>query len=134
MAVEVSTLPLEPFVYLVCGFAAYRAARFIALDSLTAGLREWVTLWSRTKTKRADGRRVFYRGDASGPWWKEKPVQLMLCGYCNGWWLSGLAYLAAVDVTSSWSSYPLLAHFLSWWAVGGVEAVLMRFDAGPPDE
>jgi hypothetical protein len=102
---------MSAFEFVVVAFAAYRAARFLALDSLTEPFRERLTYWS------------------AGSGWREKFSDLITCGWCNGYWLSGLAYLVFMAVTGRLDNEPVLIHLIMWWAVAGVQALLISIDS-----
>jgi len=102
---------MTALAFVVLSLAAYRAARAVALDTITEPVREWFD-------DRA-GRSV---------WWA-KAAELVSCGYCSGFWLSGITYFTYVAVTGRWDDEPVLVHLILWWAVAGAQSLLIAFDS-----
>lgn len=95
----------SPFDIVLAALAAHRAARAVAVDTITQPLRERLEEWSVT-----DGisdRQLAVR---------EKVVELVHCPHCIGFWLS-LCALAATRVR--W-----LRPVVAWWAVAGIQSTL----------
>ena len=103
-------MPLSSLEFVLIALAAYRASRALALDSITEPFREWLDF--RT----------------SGSRWR-KVSELISCGFCNGFWLSGITYFTYVAVTGSVDDVPVLIHLMLWWAVAGAQALLICLDS-----
>lgn len=99
----------------LCGLAAYRLARVIALDSITEPFRAW--LYRHAYPGARSGVR-----DTRRPWsWL---YGLLSCCYCCGLWISVLTYAAWTECPS-WSHWPITAA-----AVAGAQATFTHFDPG----
>jgi hypothetical protein len=108
---------VSPFTFAVLSFAAYRASRALALDTITEPVRDWLDIWS------------------SGRALPRKLYELMSCGWCNGFWLAGVTYAVYLTVTGSWENGPdglvalVLFHLIMWWAVAGAQSMLIAIDS-----
>lgn len=98
----------------VAGFAANRAARAIAVDTITAGFRKRVEFWAYEARFDRDG-------NLKGNWWRAKVHGLLTCPHCAGFWLSGstAAWLWIFLNVGTWWLFPF-----AWWAVAGIQDVL----------
>lgn len=99
-----TTWPLSPLELTVVILAAYRATRLVTADSIFDEPRDWLT-------------------DHAG-----KLGDLVGCPYCAGWWLSVIAYVAAVLALGRVHAAPVLAHMVEAWAVIGGQALLNAID------
>lgn len=95
----------------LCALAAYRAARLVAIDSITDPLRR--ALWIRSGVTAANpsGRRptVWLYG-------------LLSCPHCLGVWISVGTYAAWTEAPGS-SHWPITAA-----AVAGLQSLVTSFD------
>ena len=103
---------ITPFEFILIAFAAYRASRALALDSITEPFRERLEFWAGSTA------------------WKQKVAELAACGFCNGFWLSGITYAVYVIVTTDGPvpGNPFL-HLILWWAVAGAQSLLIAIDS-----
>ncbi len=99
---------MTALTFLILGLAAYRAARAVAIDTIT----EPVRLWLESKPSRV------------ARWFDE----LVGCPFCCGFWISGITYLVYVLVTPP-SHTAVMLHLIYWWAVAGLQAVLTAVDS-----
>ena len=99
-------------IFTLLSFAAYRAARAISLDTITEPLRDGLEDWS-----------IGHTG------WRRKLSELVSCGWCSGFWLSGITYFTYVAVTGSVDDEPVLIHLMWWWAVAGAQSLLIAIDS-----
>lgn len=102
------------FEFAVLSLAAYRASRAVALDSITAPMRDNLDFWSH------------------GRGWQRKVYELVSCGWCCGFWLSGITYATWVTVTPGWddvSAGMVLGHLIMWWAIAGAQSLLIAIDS-----
>jgi hypothetical protein len=103
---------MRAFTFVVLSLAAYRASRALSLDSITAPMRDRLDFWSQG------------RGG-----WRQKVAELISCGWCSGFWLSGVTYAVYVTVTGRWEDEPVLVHLIFWWAIAGAQSLLIAIDA-----
>lgn len=94
----------------VAGFAAYRVWRLVAVDTITAPLRD----------------RMLVAG-SDGTDWRAWVAELLACPWCSGWWIAGVVDLAGwVASGAAWPG-PVVAAGV--WAatstVVGTVAVLV---------
>ena len=95
---------------MVLALAAYRAARAVALDSITEGFRQ--TIEDRTIGSR----------------WA-KLGELVTCGFCVSFWTAGITYLVWLLSTSRWSEQSALEHGIMWWAIAGAACFVIALDS-----
>lgn len=98
---------MNALTFVVLSFAAYRASRAVTIDSITRPFRDWLEL----------------RSTPIGHWFD----QLFHCGWCTGFWLSGVTYFVWVLVTPLRHT-PVMVHLINWWAVAGLQALLIAID------
>lgn len=102
---------MTAFTFAVLAIAAYRAARALSLDSITEPLRDW-----------------FDDRAGRSRWW-EKSAELISCGFCSGFWLSGITYAVWLSATHQWGEQPWLIHGIMWWSIAGVQSMLIAVDS-----
>lgn len=104
------TDPLDPFtqalVFVLASLAAYRASRLVTRDTL---LGSWRARWWR---------RFPPGGERSHPL-----GQLVDCGFCVGFWLSGAVFGLV------WHFTPLVVPGLWWPAIAGLSGLIGKWDA-----
>lgn len=110
-------MSITPFEFIVLVLAAWRATRFVTMDSLTDGWRERVERW------------VWKKGDRQVAW-RDKVSELVGCGFCAGYWVSGITLAVFLVAASRWHEAPVLVHGIEWWAVAGGQALFNRYDVG----
>lgn len=105
-------MPLSLTEYLILGFAAYRGSRAVALDSITEPFRDWLS----------------YRWGGRGSW-RGKAVEFISCGWCAGFWVSAITYGVFINATGRANDASIPLHFLLWWAVAGLQSLLIGIDS-----
>lgn len=87
--------------------AAYRLARAVSLDSITEPARDWLAVHAPVKL-----------------------AELVSCGFCSGFWLSGIVatvWLAAAE--GGLQETGIVEWQVLWWAVAGGAALLTALDS-----
>lgn len=105
---------------LVVALAAYRLARALSIDSISAPLRDW--LWVGVYGEDAD----FTTDDGEpepvgGVFWRLS-YALASCIYCAGWWI-------ALGLYALWVNWSPSRPFIAAVAAAGAVAVLASFDS-----
>jgi len=103
---------------LVCALCAYRLARVVTIDTITAPLRAHV--WDHAYHGVADYPDSADRKSRGWAW----IYGLLSCPFCAGWWLALGTY--AAWSWWAWSHGPIAAV-----AVAGGAALCARLDVGP---
>lgn len=92
---------------LVLVLVAYRLSRAVALDTITEPLRDWLAVHAPVKV-----------------------AELVSCGFCAGFWLSGVVatvWLAAAE--GGLRETGLVEWQVLWWAVAGGQSILIAVDS-----
>jgi len=98
---------MTPLTFVILSLAAYRASRAVAIDSITQPFRDWLSMQT--------GNRVGYFFDG-----------LLSCGFCIGFWLSGITYW--VWCVSTHHGYPSMLNIIHWWAIAGLQSLFIAID------
>ncbi|WP_162941590.1 DUF1360 domain-containing protein [Desertimonas flava] len=96
------------------GFAAHRAARAVATDSITKPLRDRLEVWS-----------IDIEASDAQVARREKLVQLVRCQYCCGFWLALVTFAALVAARRK--GWWLLERCIDGWAGAGVQSTITSF-------
>lgn len=98
----------------LAALAAHRAARAIAVDSISKPFRDRIELWSLVERRDRNGD----LRDNTGREWLFK---LVTCPHCCGFWLAGAAlYVSRYRQRRR----GLLTFILEWWAVAALQDTL----------
>lgn len=111
---------------LVSALAANRAARAIALDTISARFRDRLQLWAYSIRQDRNGK-------LRGNFWRAKLHGLLTCPHCCGAWLSWLTTAIVLFATGQWREQPIIVSMVECWAVAGIQdfivSVQVRADA-----
>ena len=120
---------MTPFGFVVVVAATYGATRFVVVDSLLRGPRNWLIerLYPQVflPTDSRDARAMLrVAGDHgarvpdNAPGWRGKLAELLACPYCAGWWI-GLVLFACYGA-DGWARVLVEA-----WAIRGLHAATL---------
>jgi len=114
---------MTALTFAILSLAAYRAARAVSLDSITEPVRDW------------------FDDRAGWSWLDAKAAELVSCGWCSGFWLSGFTYFVWLLVTDAalWGWTAVFTNLILWWAIAGAQSMLIAIDSfllreAPPHE
>jgi hypothetical protein len=105
-----------PLAFVLVVLAATRLTRLLVLDDL---FEPW---WRQRVLDRFPPTPA-----GEGPRWRNKVGDLVSCGYCTGWWASGLMFAVAHLV--GLVEWPVRFDVVAWWAVAGAQMILNALDA-----
>jgi hypothetical protein len=100
-------LSITALEFVVLVLAAFRATQLVTRDTILDGPRERFIIW------------VENRG------WG-KLGDLVECGFCAGYWLSGISLLVFLLLMGRWDAVPWLVHGIEWFAVAGGQGLLSQ--------
>lgn len=98
----------------VSALAANRAARAIALDTITARFRDRLQLWAYAIREDRNGK-------LKGNYWRSKLHGLLTCPHCIGSWLSWFTTAIVLLATGAWRTQPIIVSLVICWAVAGIQ-------------
>ncbi len=122
-------LGLVAVYIVVAGLAGYRWARFLAVDALIKGWRDGLKKKAFTGGDMdAEPLPVIVDGRVDVPRTvlRYKAVYLLFCGFCNGWWITGLSLFVATRWAGIEVPWPV--DLLHWSAAAGVQSLAIRWD------